>query len=89
MADERQRVEDGPRRTNLRRQRNALATIAVAVTCLMLAVALPRRIRDYRQQRAMQHELVKLQAAIVSVQSQIRRVQDEIRQAQRQLQSLQ
>ena len=70
---------------NWRRERNIFAVVAVVIVALTLAIALPRRVQDYRRLKALNEELINLQHSIGEVQREIVRVQGEILEGQRRI----
>jgi|HubBroStandDraft_4_1064222.scaffolds.fasta_scaffold1260392_2 hypothetical protein len=67
--------EENARR--LRMQRNLLAALA-ACAIASIALALPRKLANHRELKALNERLVELQASIVQTQEQIRDTQDQI-----------
>jgi hypothetical protein len=66
----------------LRRQRNLFAAVAVA-SLLSIGLAVPRKVANYRELKAVNEHLVELQAAIVDSQRQLLSVEGQILEGQR------
>ena len=65
----------------LRRRRNRMAAAALAIVAVSL-LALPERLRSYREQQAAEARLIALQAEIVERQHDLGNVIDQIRRAE-------
>lgn len=73
----------------LRRERNWFAVGAVAMIAIAMAVSLPRRVQRFRAHRAMNNELLELQAQIGAAQNGIREVEKKITATQQEIRKLQ
>jgi hypothetical protein len=65
-------------------QRNLFATLAIC-SIASIGLALPRKVRSYRELKAANEHLVGLQEAIVANQQRIRDTQEQILQVQREI----
>jgi hypothetical protein len=73
----------------LKRDRNRFAVGAVLMIAIAMALALPRRVRRYREQKAVNTELLELQAHIRVMQGRVVEVEQKITATQLEIKKLQ
>ncbi len=73
----------------LRRDRNRFAVGAVLMIVIAIAIALPRRVRRYHEQKAVNTELLQLQEEIRTTQGNIVEVEKKITAVQLEIKKLQ